>query len=447
MPRTSRRQFLRTSAAGVAALGAPAFLRARNPNEKLNIAVIGCGGRGATNLRGVGGENIVALCDVSEDNLEKAAREYPGAKKFRDFRKLYDGLKDTDFDAVVVSTTEHTHACATLPALKRKKHVYCEKPLAHNIREARIIAAAAKEAGVATQLGTQIHASNNCRRVVELIQAKDGFGPVSEVHVWVSRAWGWQSPEDAKRHKDIVQITERPSQAMSVPRGLDWDLWLGPAPARPFHEVYVPGPKWYRWWDFGNGTMSDLGAHWIDLPFWALKLDIPHTVIATGPAPHPELAPASFSAMFMFGARGGMPPATLSWYQGESKPTLWNDKKIPQWGDGCLFVGEGGRMLLSNYDKHVLLPESDFAGLHRPPKTIPDSIGHYAEWMKACKDGSPTTCPFSCAAVVAESNHLGNVAFRSGERVEYDAMAMKVRNNPKADQFLGREYRKGWELT
>jgi predicted dehydrogenase len=440
-----RRQFLRTSVAGVAALGAPTFIRARNPNDKLNIAVIGCGGRGAANLGGVSSENIVALCDVNETNLLKAAGSHPGAKQFHDFRKLYDGLKDTEFDAVVVSTTEHTHAFATLPALKRKKHVYCEKPLAHNIREARIIAAAAKEAGVATQLGTQIHAGSNYRRVVELIQAKDGFGPVSEVHVWVSRAWGRQSPEDAKRHKDIVQATERPKESMPVPRSLDWDLWLGPAPARPFHEVYVPGPKWYRWWDFGNGTMSDLGAHWIDLPFWALKLDIPHSVVASGPPPHPELAPASFSATFMFGARGGMPPASLSWYQGEAKPALWTGKKIPPWDNGCLFVGQDGRMLLSNYDKHVLL--GDAPSIKPPEKTIPDSIGHYAEWIKACKDGSPTTCPFSYAAVVAESNHLGNVAFRSSERVEYDAAAMKVTNNPKADQFLGREYRKGWELV
>src|SRR5262245_29445532 len=372
MPRTTRRQFLRTSAAGVAALGAPAFIRSREPNSKLNIAILGSGGRGGANLRGIAADNsvnIVALCDVNEANLEKAAGQHREAKKFRDFRKLYDTLKDSEFDAVVVSTTEHTHAFATLPALKRKKHVYCEKPLAHNIREARIIAAAAKEAGVATQLGTQMHASNNYRRVVELIQAKDGFGPVKEVHLWVSRAWGWQSPEDAKRHKDIVQTTERPTQAMSIPRGLDWDLWLGPAPARPFHDVYFPGPKWYRWWDFGNGTMSDLGAHWIDLPFWALKLDIPHTVTATGPAPHAELAPASFSATFQFGARGAMQPVTMSWYQGESKPALWAEKKIPQWGDGCLFVGEGGRMLLSNYDKYVLLPEADFASFHRPPKT------------------------------------------------------------------------------
>src|SRR5205085_2793227 len=219
------------------------------------------------------------------------------AKQFRDFRKLYDELKDSEFDAVVVSSTEHTHAFATLPALQRKKHVYCEKPLTHNIREARLITEAAKKAGVATQLGTQIHAGSNYRRVVELIQS-GAIGGVSEAHVWVSRAWGRQSKDEAKLHNDIVWSHERPTGEMPVPKGLDWDLWLGPAPERPFQSIYVPGPKWYRWWDFGGGTMSDLGAHWLDLPFWALALDAPFAVEADGPATHAELAPASMSATF-----------------------------------------------------------------------------------------------------------------------------------------------------
>src|SRR5262245_49621299 len=260
MPRTTRRQFLRTSAAGVAALGAPAFIRSREPNSKLNIAILGSGGRGGANLRGIAADNsvnIVALCDVNEANLEKAAGQHREAKKFRDFRKLYDTLKDSEFDAVVVSCTEHTHAFATLPALRRKKHVYCEKPLTHNLREARAVIEAARQAGVATQMGTQIHATGNYRRVVELVQA-GAIGPVGEVHVWVSRAWGWQSEDDARQHRDIVWTADRPADEAPVPRGLDWDLWLGPAPARPFHPVYVPGPKWYRWWDFGGGTMSDL---------------------------------------------------------------------------------------------------------------------------------------------------------------------------------------------
>ncbi len=441
----TRRQFLRQAAAtGAVLAGAPAFVSARAANDKLNLVIIGCGGRGAANMASVMGENIVALCDVSEPNLLQAAKKAPQAKQFRDFRKLYDSLKDSEFDAVVVSTTEHTHAFATLPALQRKKHVYCEKPLTHNIREARLITEEAKKAGVATQLGTQIHAGNNYRRVVELVQA-GVIGPVREAHVWVSRAWGRQSEEEAKEHKDLLWITERPKEEMPVPAGLDWDLWTGPAPQRPFNNVYVPGPKWYRWWDFAGGTMSDLGAHWLDLPFWALKLDTPQAVEAGGPPPHAELAPASMWARFHYGPRGDMPAVSVTWHQGTSKPELLKEGKIPSWGNGVLFVGTRG-MLLSDYGKHVLLPEKEFAAFKRPDKSIPDSLGHHAEWLHACKTGAPTTCPFSYSGLLTEANHLGNVAYRAGKRIEWDAKAMRIRNAPEAEQFLGREYRKGWTL-
>jgi predicted dehydrogenase len=441
----SRRSFVQSAAlAGTALFGVPAVVYSRSPNEKLNIAVIGCGGRGAANMKEMLGENVVALCDVNEDNLLRAAKKAPEARKFRDFRKLYDGLKDSDFDAVVVSTTEHTHAFATLPALQRKKHVYCEKPLTHNVREARTITQAAKKAGVATQMGTQIHASGNYRRVVELVQA-GAVGPVREVHVWVSRAWGWQSDAEAKQHHDIAQARERPTDKMSVPKGLDWDLWLGPAPERPFHSVYVPGPKWYRWWDFGNGTMSDLGSHWIDLPFWALKLDAPLTVEASGPEPHPEIAPASMTATYQYGARGDLPAVKLVWYQGACKPPLWKDEKIPRWGNGVLFIGSKG-MLLADYGKHVLLPEKAFTDFKRPPKTIADSIGHHAEWIHACKTGAPTTCHFGYSGPLTEANHLGNVAFRAGKRIKWDAKHLRVLNDSDAERFISREYRKGWKL-
>src|SRR5581483_10762141 len=186
--------------------------------------------------------------------------------------------------------------------LRHDKHVYCEKPLTHGIWEARQIRLEAARHKVATQMGIQMHATNNYRSVVELIQS-GVIGPVTEVHVWVSRAWGWQTPEDAKRNKDIVSTQDRPKGSSPIPKGLDWDLWLGPAPARPFHEVYFPGPKWYRWWDFGSGTMSDLGSHWIDLPFWALRLRAPRTIVASGPPPHRELAPATMSATYEYPAR------------------------------------------------------------------------------------------------------------------------------------------------
>ena len=442
----TRRQFVQKSAiatAGVALI--PSFTAAKAPDEKLNVVIIGCGGRGGANMRMMLNENIVAICDVQESTLLKAGEMLPKAKKFTDFRKLYDELKDSEFDAVVVSSTEHTHAFATLPALRRKKHVYCEKPLTHSVREARLITQAAAEAGVATQMGTQIHAGANYRRVVELLQA-GAIGPVHEAHVWVGRAWGRQTEEEAKQHGDIVSVLERPTEEMPVPQGLDWDLWIGPAPQRPFHSVYVPGPKWYRWWDFGGGTMSDLGAHWLDLPFWALKLDSPTAIEAAGPEPHAELAPASMQATFHYGQRGDLPPVQVTWYQGTRRPPMMDDLKIPGWKSGALFVGSKG-MLLSDYGKHMLLPESNFADFQRPAKTIPDSIGHHAEWLNACKTGAPTTCPFTYSGLLTEANHLGNVAFRAGKRIEWDTKTMRIKNAPEAEQFLGREYRAGWQLS
>src|SRR3954466_11639707 len=241
----NRRRFLIST--GSAVIAFPAILKARSPNDKLNLAIIGSGGRGASNLSDVASENIIALCDVNENNLESAAKKFPQARKYGDFRKLYDKAKD--IDAVVVSCAEHTHSFATLPALKLRKHVYCEKPLTHNVWETRKITEAALQAKVATQMGTQIHATSNYRRVVELVQS-GAIGPVTEAHVWVGRAWGLQSPKDAKKYGDIVSVQERPGNADPVPTGLNWDLWLGPAKERPFNNVYFPGPKWYRWWDF-----------------------------------------------------------------------------------------------------------------------------------------------------------------------------------------------------
>lgn len=441
----SRRSFLGASmAAGAAIIGAPAIVRGQNLNEKLSIAIIGTGGRGAGNLQGVGRENITALCDVSEKNLENIARHFPKARKERDFRKLYDHANE--FDAVVVSTCEHTHAFATLPALQLGKHVYCEKPLTHGIWEARVIREAAAKAKVATQMGTQIHAESNYRRVVELIQT-GAIGAVSEVHVWVSRAWGWQaSEEDARAASDIVFVQNRPTEEHPVPEDLDWDLWLGPAPARPFNDVYVPGPKWYRWWDFGSGTMSDLGSHWIDLPFWALDLDFPLTIEAQGPPPHPELAPASMQATYTYGPRGERGPLTLSWYQGKNKPQIYKDGGIPNWDSGVLFIGDKG-MLLSDYGKHVLLPEEQFTDFVRPEPFIPESLGHHAEWLHACKTGEPTTCHFEYAGKLTEANHLGNVAYRLGKKLEWDPVNLRCPNAPEADPIIKREYRAPWKLV
>ena len=444
LSRLNRRQFLRRSAlAGAAAWGAPALLRGSGLNDKLNIAIIGVGGRGGANMGGVASENIVALCDVYEPPVNKAGQNHPQAKKYKDFRRVFDDAKD--FDAVVVSTCEHTHPFAVLPALKLGKHVYCEKPLTHGVWEAQVLIDAARQAKVATQMGTQIHASDNYRRVVELIRT-GAIGPVREAHVWVGRAWGWQSEEEAKAHQDIVSARERPSGSSPVPQGLDWEMWIGPAPFRPFHEVYWPGPKWYRWWDFGNGTMSDLGSHWIDLPWWALQLDHPLTIEAEGPPPNREIAPASMHAIYTYGARGDRPALTLHWYQGVMKPKAIAEGKIPPWGSGVLSVGDKG-MLLADYAKHVLLPEEKLTDFKAPEPFIPKSKGHYQEWIHACKTGEPTTCNFLYSGPLTIANHLGNVAYRAGAKLEWDPMNLKAKNCPAAAPFIRREYRQGWALV
>ncbi len=451
--RLNRREFLRRSGliagtalgltqAGWRPLQAAPGARLKGANERLDIAMIAVGGRGGANLAGVASENIVALCDVFEPSVLKASQKYPQARKYNDFRRLFD--EEKSFDAVVVSTCEHTHAFAVLPALQLGKHVYCEKPLTHDVWEAGVIIEAARKAKVATQMGTQIHAGDNYRRVVEVIQS-GMIGAVRECHVWVSRAWGWQSDDEAKAHKDIVSIRERPSGTSPIPEGLNWDLWLGPAPERPFHEVYWPGPKWYRWWDFGNGTMSDLGSHWNDLPWWALKLDHPLTIEAEGPPVHPEIAPASMHAIYTYGPRGALPPLTLHWYQGVMKPKPFSEGAIPKWGDGVLFVGDKG-MLLSDYGKHVLLPDDKFANAQRPPQSIPKSLGHYQEWINACKTGEPTTCNFLYAGPLTIANHLGNVAYRAGSKLEWDSTSLQARNCTAAEPFLKRACRTGWKL-
>lgn len=438
-----RRQFQQLAAGGLLAAARSQQVHAAG-TAKLRVAFIGVGGRGGSNLGTIAKDpdvEVAYLCDVDQRRVDAAKKLYPDAKTLRDFRKLYE---EDDFDAVVVSTCEHTHAYATLPALRRKKHVYCEKPLSHNIHEARLVTQAAAEAGVATQMGTQIHAGANYRRVVELIQS-GAIGKVTEAHVWVGRAWGLQSAEAAKANKDIVHVTKLPSKEMPVPEYLDWDLWLGPAAYRPFNPVYFPGPKWYRWWEFGNGTMSDLGSHWNDLPYWALQLDAPTSVKASGPAPHPEIAPASMMAEYQYGPRGDLPACSLTWYQGTYRPERWKNKEIPQWSSGVLFVGDKG-MLQSNYRKHILLPEDKFKEFKRPEPFIKDSPGQHEEWLVACREGTATGSDFSYAGPLTEANHLGNVAFRAGERIEWNAELMRVTNVNSANRFCRRIPREGWKL-
>jgi len=426
--RLNRRQMLRNSALAGVGLYLSGGLRARgqSPNEKLNIAVIGAGGRGAANLGSVSGENIVALCDVDQRRAAPSFARFPKAKKYHDYRKLLDEL-DRQVDAVVVSTANHVHAPASVTAMRMGKHAYCEKPLSHSVFEARVAARVAAEQKVATQMGTQIHASSNFRRIVELIRA-GAIGPVRECHIWL-RGGG--------------SAGDRPQETPPVPEGLDWDLWLGPAPYRPYHPCYVPH-DWHYWWDFGGGAFGNMGCHYFDLAFWALGLRHPGTIEAEGPPVHPESTPAWSAIRYQFPARGEMPPVTLTWNHGGKVPAFWAGKELPSWAWG-VFVGDRG-MLAVSYPKHQLLPETQFADYKRPEPTILASIGHHQEWIRACKTGSPTTCNFDYSGAITETLLLGNVAYRAGAKIEWDAGNLKITNCPEANQYLQREYREGWTL-
>lgn len=425
----SRRQFLQTTAAGALTFWSGRLAaedKKVSANERVHVGVIGVAGQGEydTNEVAKGGAAIVALCDVDENRTGKARERFPEAKYYPDFRRL---LEQKSLDAVVIATPDHTHAVATVAALKAGLHVYCEKPLTHCVHEARVIAETAAKEKRVTQMGTQIHAGSNYRRVVELVQS-GAIGPVREVHVWCAKSWGGG---------------DRPTATPLVPPGLHYDLWLGPAPYRPYHPDYVPY-TWRRWWDFGGGTLADMACHHMDLPFWALKLRAPTTVRAEGPPPHPETAAKWLIVHYEFAARGELPPVQLTWYDGGKRPPAFAEKKLPKWGDGSLFVGEKG-MLLAGYDKHRLLPEEQFAGFIPPAPSIPDSIGHHREWLEACKNGGPTTCNFDYAGALTEAVLLGNVSYRSGKPLTWDAKNLRT-NEPEADRYLRLEYRMPWTL-
>ncbi len=428
----NRRDFLKTSAAGTAAISAGlwtggAIADSKSANQKLNIACIGTANRAAADIAGVIGENIVALVDVDKNYLDRKLKEIPDARTYADYREMLESEKGK-IDAVVIGTTDHHHAPATIRAIRQGLHVYCEKPLTHTVQEARIVAEAAKKHGVATQMGTQIHAGNNYRRVVEIIQS-GAIGDVTDVHVWVGKGWGGG---------------DRPEGGQEPPATLSWDLWLGPAPKRPFFPGrYHPG-QWRRWWDFGQGTLGDMGCHYMDLPFWALKLRHPTSCVAEGPEVHPETCPLGLVVHYEFPKRGDLAPCKLTWYDGNKTPKKVAGERVP--GSGVMFIGTEGKMF-ANYGSYKLFPKDKFASYMPPEPTIPNSIGHHAEWIKACKDGSPTTCNFDYSGALTETVLLGNVAYRIGEKIEWDAANLKATNTSKADQYIRKEYRKGWEVV
>ena len=424
----TRRAFLKTTT--LTGLGlvlnrrAPAIGSSISPSEKLNIGVVGVSGRGHQNLGAVSDENIVALCDIDEKNLHAAAERFPHAKRYQDFRHMLD---TTDLDAVVVSTPDHTHAVVTVASLKSGKHVYCEKPLTHSVHEAHVVAATTKKHRAATQMGTQIHAGDNYRRVVELINT-GAIGHVREAHAWVGKGWGGG---------------ERPATGQPLPSHIDYDVWLGPAPERPYHSCYLPR-NWRRWWDFGGGTLADMGCHYLDLIHWALDLRNPIEVEAEGPPVHPETAPEWLIVRYRHTARGSLPPVDVTWHDGGKRPPYLSEGQLPEWRNGVLFVGDEG-MLLAGYSSYVLLPEKKFADFSPPRPSIPPSIGHHAEWIEACKTGAPTTCNFDYSGALAETALLGVVAYRSGKSFVWNRHDFKT-SEASANKFLRREYRKGWSL-
>jgi predicted dehydrogenase len=428
--RLSRRRFLQTTAlAGAAGLTAElSFAADKKPpaSERLAVGVIGVAGQGEHDWKNIaaGGAEIVAWCDVDENRTKTARDAFPHATFYTDFRRLLD---QKGLDAVLVATPDHTHAPATLAALRAGLHVFCEKPLTRTVYEARLVAETAAKHKRVTQMGTQIHAGDNYRRVVELIQT-GAIGTVGEVHVWVGTTYG---------------RGDRPSDRPAVPKGLHWDLWLGPAPERPYHPAYVP--FWWRgWWDFGGGALADMACHFMDLPFWALKLRHPTKVVAEGPKPHPEITPNGLIVHYDFPARGELPAVKLTWYDGGKRPALFAQGKLPDWGNGVLFVGGKG-MLIADYGRHKLLPEKQFAGFTLPKPFIPNSIGHYKEWVEACKHGGPTTCNFDYSGALTEAVLLGNVSYRLGKPIEWDARSFKA-SEPEAEKYLRPVYRKPWAL-
>ena len=423
--RLNRRRFLQSSAAASLGLAGLPFIRAEekklSANDKLRVGVIGVAGRGEGNWKDLqsAGAEIVAGCDVDASRIGKFRDTFPKAAFYSDFRKLIDAK---GLDAVLVATPDHMHASPTLMALRAGLHVYCEKPLTHTVAEARLVAETAAKHNRVTQMGTQVHASNNYRRVVELIQS-GVIGKVSEVHTFVGTTYNG----DGKR-----------PEAQPVPETLDWDLWLGAAPERPYNKIYVPF-HWRRFWDFGGGALNDMACHHMDLPFWALKLRHPTKVTAEGSPPTPETTAEWLTVRYEF------PGVNLTWYDGGKQPKLLTDLKV-KWGTGSLFVGDKG-MLLADYSKHALLVDGKLTEAPATKPFIANSIGHHKEWIEACKTGGPTTCNFDYSGALTECVLLGTVSYRSGKSFEWDAANLKTKGASEAQKFVSKEYRKGWEVA
>ncbi len=437
-PQISRRKFLRGAAGAAAAtIVSPRVLGGQEgqaPSEKLNIACVGVGGRAEAHvIAAAEQQNLVAVCDVDRKRLALTSKKYPGAKTYTDYRKMLDEVAK-GIDAVFVATPDHHHAPATMAALKLGKHVYCEKPLTHSVWEARQVAEEARRAKVATQMGNQGFSKEGTRLLAEWIAA-GAIGQVTEAHLWTDRPIWPQGLE------------ERPP-SKAAPSHLEWDLWIGPAPYREYHDLLHPF-AWRGWWDFGCGALGDMGCHGMAPVFFALKLGYPTAVEAETSGATPECAPAWSIVRYEFPARGDMPPVKLTWYDGKKTPPRPEElEEGRSFGDtGTLLVGDKGKLMVFD-DNPRLIPEAKMQEFKRPPKTLPrvPRGDHQRDWFSACRGGGPACSNFDFAGPLTEAVLAGNVAIRTGKRLEWDWPNVKAANAPEADPFIRREYRKGWSL-
>lgn len=438
----SRRRFLASTPALVAFAAVPAAVLGRGaqpPSDRLNLVFVGVNGRGGANFSELAGENVVGLCDVDESRAAEARKRAPRAKFERDYRRLFDAV-GAEADGVVVSTPDHTHAAIALRALQMGKHVFCEKPLAHSLGEIRRLTEAARQANVATQLGNQGHSSESIRSFCEMIRG-GALGTVREVHAFAQNSYRPRG------------FTTRPAETPPVPAGLDWDTWLGPAPVRPYHPVYHPG-KWRGWVDFGTGIVGDWTCHVLDPIYWALDLGAPAAVTANAldyadPRVRAETYPAGCVIVYEFPAQGDRPPVKVTWYEGGCPPPrpaeLEPQRQLPQFG--AIIVGDQGKALHGSHGAGgwQLLPRARDNAYQRPAASIPRVPGHHADWVRACKGGPISSANWNYGGPLAEVALLGVLAQRfNGQRLEWDAAAMKVRNLPAANALVAPPWREGW---
>lgn len=437
--RVSRRYFLMGTGATLAgAFAMPSWAKRVRSNNKINIAHVGAGGRGGSHVSYFGEhENLVGVCDADDSRAASIYAKFPNVHTFRDWREMFD--KQKNIEAVVIATPDHVHAPVAMAAMQMGKHVYCEKPLTHSIYEARVLTKAAKKYGVMTQMGNQGHSGHGVRELCEMIWS-GAIGDVKEVHCWTDRPLWPQGIPDP--------LPEEP-----LPNTLDWDVWIGPAPMRPYNHEYLPF-NWRGWWDFGCGALGDMGCHIMDASFWALHLGAPTAVeVVEVEGLNSQTAPKKSHLKLEFPERTHegkkFAAVTMHWYDGGYMPPrpegVPEDEKL---GD-TIFIGEKGALTCQTYGENPrLLPASKMADYKKPDPYLPRIEGedHRADWTRAIRDGKPSASDFSYAGPLTETVSIGNLALRAGGRIEWDSKNMKVTNLPEANQFVRRQYRKGWTL-